>query len=47
MNTSAIYIFLLAQITVVGFTCYFFYKVLASQSGTDKSHDAPKTFDAT
>mgnify|MGYP005853795397 CR=1 FL=1 len=39
MNTSALVMMLLTQFTVLGFTGYFFYRILSSGKGAPESED--------
>ncbi|MBK8699876.1 MAG: hypothetical protein IPN29_10210 [Saprospiraceae bacterium] len=47
MNSTALIVFILAQVTVIGFTVYFFYLVLTSKKIELHDDHNPKTFDAT
>lgn len=47
MNNSALIVFILAQGTVIGFTLYFFYKVLYSHNMEVHDQHNPKTHDVT
>ncbi|MBK8851158.1 MAG: hypothetical protein IPN73_13510 [Saprospiraceae bacterium] len=47
MNSSALVVFVLAQATVIGFTLFFFYKVLFSQHMEKHEEHNPKTYDVT
>ncbi len=54
MNTSALIMYLVANITVIAITGYFFYKVLTTPPSEPQDEDSdytdvhgPKTFDAT
>ncbi len=47
MNSSALVVFVLSQATVIGFTLYFFYKVLGSHNIQKHDDHNPKTYDVT
>lgn len=47
MNSSALVVFVLAQTTVIGFTLFFFYKVLFSKKMEKHEDHNPKTYDVT
>lgn len=54
MNTSALIMYLVANILVIGITAYFFYKVLTTPPSEPRDDESdysdvhgPKTFDAT
>jgi hypothetical protein len=48
MNSTALIMYLSANIIVTAFTVYYFYKVLTIPPRNDHDdHQGPKTFDAT